>query len=208
MIKRCLSFGVVAIGLMAILVSTIHAYPSRPGGWGVSPYNSLLVWSEWLGVAKPEVSPTEIKVSLQLTDVTLFYFNPGGNGGGLSSHNFNPNLTLEGEDVPDSDSVSKSGKYYSEIIFENSQLIQGVISSPDFPEPPNDQWTLDEEKIQVNQMYVTIIGYSDINPEDGTADFETAYVLGFCELNYDGTAYHCTTLDTWGYKKNDQYRLD
>ena len=188
------------MGLAALLVPNVNAYPPTLGGWGAWP-KCVLVWSDWLGVANYEVKPSDVNVTIELLKVQIHYLNPGGQGGGLGQPFYPVAEDIGGTD-PLSDPVDKKGKYHSEITFTGDVLLDAIDPSS-VPPPPNPQWTIDPvDPVVVLEMYVTIRGFADFDG-DGTPEKETAHVAGPCTLNYDRTQYTCTTGDSWGYKKSD-----
>jgi hypothetical protein len=197
MYKKLLS-GILCVSMIGFVAIAAHAYPSRLGGWAVWP-GTVSVFTQWLGVADFEKAPTTVEVTLDLIEVQVHYFNPGGNGGGIGTP-FYPDLQVAVEQDL-SEPVSKNGKYETTIIFEDSYL---YFKLEDYlPPPPNPQWTPDVDNVDVIEMDVYIRGYSDLD-DDGFVDDETAYLKANCILSEDGTAYECVTLETWGYKQKSQ----
>ena len=207
MFKRLLLIGVLCFAMMALVGTTAHAYPSAAtGGWGVWPWNSLNVWSDWKKVANSEKDSTLIRATLIATIVEAHYLNPGDQGGGIS-HNFYVEVEFTGEDIPENEWISRNGQYHSEIIFEEEDyepIILAALAAACDPDLPNDKWYLDlESPITILEMYILIEGFSELD-DDGLVDDETAHIAGTCTLNFDRTEYICVTEESWGWKKKDQ----
>lgn len=195
MFKRVLLTGVLCIGLVGLFATQAVAYPARIGGWG-STHGSVCVWSDWFGVSNYEKTPTDVTVTILLLEVQVHYLNPGGGGGGVGTP-FYPNVEAQGTQIG-LKPLDKKGKAFSEICFNDQELIE-AIGIENIPPPPNPQWTLDSSTIVVRKMHVTIKGYSDFDDLYPPAEKETAHAAGLCTLNNNQTAYGCVEEERWIY---------
>ena len=203
MLRKSWLICVLFIMVWALSGTNAFAYPaSATGVWG-GFLKCVCIYSDWVGVGNYEVKPTDVEVTLELLEVRLHYLNPSGKPGGLGEA-FYPDAEVTGEQAA-SGSITKNGKFHSEICFTDDELYAGIDEAL-IPLPPNPQWTLDLEGhyVRVYKMYVTIRGYSDFDGDIGhVTETETSHLAGTCTLNEKKGTYECGTEHFWNYKNSD-----
>jgi hypothetical protein len=201
MLKKLLFIMVLCMGSFALFIPNVTAYPPAPGNWGAWP-KCVAVWSDWKGVGDYESNPSWVEVTLTLKDISVHFYNPGDQGGGISENFYPPDATVTGSEGfgSDPDAISKNGRYLSWIEFEDYELWLAIPE--DYrPYPPNPGWSPD---VTVWEMDVLLVAWVDDIDGDGVAD-PVSTTGGTCYLNADGTEYNCIgdpSLD-WVWKAKD-----
>ncbi len=219
MFKRLVLIGALCVGLVAVWGGAASAYPPSLSGWSFK-VGSVDASTLWTGVGNYELKPTDIVITLSDIQLRLYSINPGGNTGGVGVP-FNLSAPVQGTDSISP--ISKNGKYASLIVFPDSAftaLIDPVALEQALPNP---NWTLDPNHVDVVHFKALIQGFTDVTdrcenyyinntvvdtscyPFTATAQtrYEEEVVHVLVDCNLQNGAYVCSTLQDWGYSKQN-----
>jgi hypothetical protein len=190
MVKRLLLVSILSVDLMTLWSIGVNAYPPRLSGWSWSP-GSITSTTTWLGISNTEMKPTDVRVTVNMDEVVVYYMNPGGNTGGVEVPFIYP-VSIEDFDTI-TDPLRGKGKWTSTITFSDGDLLGAFPPGVLADYAPNPNWTAYD--IDVLTFSGIVEGFTDV---DGLEE-EVVHAEYQCSLQ--GNEYACTESVHWEYSK-------
>jgi len=222
MARKFLLFIVICISLVALLCRDAKAFPVSSSNIGLK-LGSVIVDSTWVGVANAELKPTFIQATIIPYETIVYCQNNGGNTGGVGVPFYTTEAVTGVDSLTPNDQATKNGKYNSEIVFENADILAAIQNLNPVEVCSKNNWTPTGE-LKVVSLDVHVQAFADVSgicpefPADQTntntisyddtcfledrTEEEVVHVKLFCTLN--GTIYDCTEKDHWEWSKRDQ----
>jgi hypothetical protein len=158
MIKRLLLIGALCIGLTGLVLPGANAgiFSSCRIQDGTLSCHSIEAETIYVGISDPSLA--QACVSLYIGSAEVFCKNQPGNADPANGKVFFPHVSLG--KTSQVQLLSKRGKSYSDIIWENSELYDDLVgSAPASQFCPNDNWYLVEDQIIVLELDVYYQGW-------------------------------------------------